>query len=423
MADMKGKHSMWSSCQPANVHRILQLLQNNSANTAALIRFLIFFSVNPARKAEIANPGTFKAVLSSIMHGFSLSMDAQTITLEAAYLKKGERLPPIDGALLAEFLLHLRDVGFHGELSTLAQKTEAEISRMNVLDLDLIFSEFLEGLVKPHWHSLADPTSQPFRSLFQTTIKQYLLRYVRKEPTREPDWAMAEVSCYCSDCRKLNDFLRDPTERVWRFRGNKKERHHIHKKLNYTTCDHRTNHQHDPYTMVVTKTVDNNAQKRERWTKRAAVFDEKMRELGKSINLSQLLGDEYSIIMSKAYAQRATAAPAGPALRAAVAGPSGTRPPLGPPLAKGTSSAAHSTQPLASQSGNAQRAPATPGPNNARRPTSTPLRNTPGSREAVKRKAAEMEGVDLTPLKNTEEMRREVKQKTVEVEVLDLTED
>lgn len=420
---MKGKHSMWNFCQPANVHRILQLLQNNSTNTAALIRFLIFFSVSPTCKVAIADPGTFKAVLSSILHGFSLSMDARTITLEAAYLKKGERLPPIDGAMLAEFLLHLRDVGFHGELSTLAQKTEAEISRMNVLDLDFIFSEFLEGLVKAHWHSPADPTSQPFRSLFQTTIKQYLLRYVRKEPAREPDWAMAEVSCYCSDCRRLNDFLRDPTERVWRFRGTKKERHHIHKKLNYTTCDHRTNHQRDPYTMVVTKTVDNNAQKRERWTKRAAAFDEKMRELGKLVDLPQLLGDEYSIIMLKKYARRATAAPTGPASGAPVAGPSGTGPPLGPPLAKGTSSAAHSTQPLASQSGNAQRAPTTPGPSSARGPTSTPLRNTYGSREAVKRKAAEMESVDLTPLRNTEEMRREVKQKTTEVEVLDLTED
>ncbi|KAK0663258.1 hypothetical protein DIS24_g1320 [Lasiodiplodia hormozganensis] len=294
---------------------------------------------------------------------------------------------------------------------------------MNVLDLDLIFSKLLEGLMKPHWHTPADPTSQPFRSLFQTTIKQYLLRYVRKEPTREPDWAMAGVSCICWDCQDLNDFLRDPTDRVWRFTGSKKERHHIHQQLDYTTCDHRTNHKRDPNTMVVTKMEDKNAQKRERWTKRAAVFDEKMRELGKLVDLPQLLGDEYSIIMSKKYARKATAAPTGPASRAPVAGPSGTRPPLGPPLAKGTSSAAHSTQPLASQSGNVQHAPATPGPSNARGPTSAPLRNTPGSRETVKRKAAEMESVDLTPLKNTEEMRREVKQKTTEVEVLDLTED
>ncbi|KAL0259096.1 hypothetical protein SLS55_006601 [Diplodia seriata] len=407
--------------------RALQLLLEHSKNTPAMVHFLTSFREQYLDKPEEMDIGIFKPVLNSMLHWFTLSMDPRTVRLDAAYDKGGQRLPLMEGRTLASLLLCLRDAGFDVELNELARKIKAEASRMNVLDLNLMVSPFLERLAAGSpWHAPADVMSQPFRSLFETLLEQCALRYVGKEP-KGPDWSTPELKCRCLDCREMNEFLRDPNQRVIRWKATKKERRHLHEELNDTSCEHRTDHARDPNTMVVKKTIDKSKENKKSWDRRMDEFAMHLGTVNMHVNLRQIFGEDLQILRS--------------AVGTADTGPSGTGPPVVPltdtslalaskrmdkPAGRmqGTARWVEDTaQPLASTSGNSQRLPATPGPSNMRGSASTPMKNTPESREAVKRKASEIESVDLTPLRNTEEMRREVRQRTTDVEVLDLTAD
>jgi hypothetical protein len=78
-----------------------------------------------------------------------------------------------------------------------------------------------------------------------------------EKPVQEPkDWAQAiTLRCQCADCQELRQFLRDPKEKVHRFRVAEARRRHLHQQIDSHGCDmtHVTERTGSPYTLVCTK--------------------------------------------------------------------------------------------------------------------------------------------------------------------------
>jgi hypothetical protein len=92
------------------------------------------------------------------------------------------------------------------------------------------------------------------------------------------DWAqLVKIKCNCADCNELEKFLRDPQERVHRFRRAEPQRTHLETTVEQYRCDvdcvtERTGR---PYTLVITK----NRASYERRTKQFAEDQELLTEL------------------------------------------------------------------------------------------------------------------------------------------------
>ena len=94
-----------------------------------------------------------------------------------------------------------------------------------------------------------------YRRLLEHSIEE--LRSLTPAPPQLPaDWAQeVKLRCRCADCRELEQFLRDPEERVHRFRAGKDRRKHLHQQIDNQRLDvdHVTDRRGSPQTLVSTK--------------------------------------------------------------------------------------------------------------------------------------------------------------------------
>ncbi len=99
------------------------------------------------------------------------------------------------------------------------------------------------------------PGRENYRRLLKHCIKA--LQSLTKTPVPVPtDWTQdVTLGCTCADCAELQHFLRDPQERVHRFRVRKDRRQHLHQQINAHGCDvdHVTERKGSPQTLVCTK--------------------------------------------------------------------------------------------------------------------------------------------------------------------------
>jgi hypothetical protein len=130
-------------------------------------------------------------------------------------------------------------------------------------------------------HALADPQRYDIREVLVPAIRT-LYRGSGKLPAARPaaarllehclrelhqataqtveapkDWARdAKLNCQCAPCRAVNEFLRDPAQRVGRFPLRKELRRHLHGEIDSHRCDltHVTERKGSPQTLVCTKT-------------------------------------------------------------------------------------------------------------------------------------------------------------------------
>ncbi len=107
-------------------------------------------------------------------------------------------------------------------------------------------------------HNALAPDS-PGRSSFDQLLHHCLteLRSLTETPVEPPaDWSReAKISCPCSDCLELAQFLRDPSEQVHRFPRRKDLRQHLHQQINEYRLDvtHETLRKGSPQVLVCTK--------------------------------------------------------------------------------------------------------------------------------------------------------------------------
>lgn len=89
-----------------------------------------------------------------------------------------------------------------------------------------------------------------------TSAAEFLLRYSEVPPQPPSDWRLhAELKCSCPDCRELQNFVRDPVERIHGFRVKKERRRHLHNVIDKHRLDmtHVTERVGSPQTLVCTK--------------------------------------------------------------------------------------------------------------------------------------------------------------------------
>ena len=118
-----------------------------------------------------------------------------------------------------------------------------------------------------------------YATLFRTILVSYVEQHVQHRPPGG-DWERSGVGCNrCEACRRLDYFLRDPTQEVGKFALKPAGRVHLHEMLD------STNHKH------VTKGKGHQSTEHDEWAKRHAMAQKKMAELDREV-LVEMLGKD-----------------------------------------------------------------------------------------------------------------------------------
>ena len=88
---------------------------------------------------------------------------------------------------------------------------------------------------------------------YQSVLQSVVQRYVREQPSTQPNWTRERVACHCPDCARLNSFMVDATRRVERFPLGKHRRDNLEQKLGGRDCSQQTEYRGSPHTLIVTK--------------------------------------------------------------------------------------------------------------------------------------------------------------------------
>ncbi|KAF2768240.1 hypothetical protein EJ03DRAFT_122771 [Teratosphaeria nubilosa] len=145
----------------------------------------------------------------------------------------------------------------HGRLRALCSKLEEEVKTCVPIAFTRVILPYLLGIQDTTRAHLRTENAVHFRSLWTTSLSQYVLRYAKPEPAAISDWRRETVPCGCPDCQLLNRFLADSTQIVGEFSMAKHRRRHLHgrrlENSNARDCTHLTRHEGSPHTLVVTK--------------------------------------------------------------------------------------------------------------------------------------------------------------------------
>jgi hypothetical protein len=99
---------------------------------------------------------------------------------------------------------------------------------------------------------------EPFPALTKwwDSVREQLEALTAREPQEPADFCRAApITCNCSDCTELKQFLRDPNESVHRFRAAEARRKHLKHEIRNHQCDLdlKTERRGSPHTLVCTK--------------------------------------------------------------------------------------------------------------------------------------------------------------------------
>lgn len=127
-----------------------------------------------------------------------------------------------------------------------------------------------------------------YAKLFRTTLVTYVEQYIQHRPL-PGDWTRPAVGCNrCQDCRRLDDFLRDPAQEIGKFDLARAKRAHLHQLLNGTNHKHVTPH---GSVLTVTKGKGYQRARHDEWDNRRSVAQKKMAELDRGL-LEEMLGKD-----------------------------------------------------------------------------------------------------------------------------------
>jgi hypothetical protein len=121
--------------------------------------------------------------------------------------------------------------------------------KLNDVQLAAIFA------LEPRFDQLGASNEAVLRWL--AACRQLLQNRTARLPEKPTDYRRADkLSCTCSDCRALSQFLANPEQREIRMPLNKERRRHLHDVIDGDRCDltHVTERTGRPYTLVCTKT-------------------------------------------------------------------------------------------------------------------------------------------------------------------------
>lgn len=150
----------------------------------------------------------------------------------------------------------------------------------------------LAKLMKEEKVGIQDPA---IHVLYQQILGQYVVRFVGSEPKKPDNWTKQAVSCNCTLCIALNEFLVSPREQIYEYSGHRKNRNHLCFEVNRKW----TSLEDNPIgkILTITKTHKDYELAHEKWKPRRVAFTKYMESFSEKM-LMKLLGDWFWPILA-----------------------------------------------------------------------------------------------------------------------------
>jgi len=248
-----------------------------------------------------------KLVLRNIWEKFSFF----AIVSERDNLNMGRRVAPMNkaellsGEELVRLIENTVDNGIMPE-DDIPSRIEKAMALQNQDACQHTLMPFIQLILKQRVRGFLydEGTRQPtVRSTdFVTRVLQYYIQCcVGKEPPLPRNWTLPTGGCGCGDCNAVNQFLKDPQQRVGRFPLSSSRRAHLHQQFTdarnapYTVTTLRGT---NPNVWEMTKTLGSAGLIHEAWVNRRADAEQWLKLLKKAGPLDSYLGDMEDAILS-----------------------------------------------------------------------------------------------------------------------------
>jgi hypothetical protein len=165
--------------------------------------------------------------------------------------RRREKSKPVDAAMVAQLLEHLRALNAKGLRRKTADAITENQSAFDPADI-----------IVPALRLIADRERNGFVSdadcgRLWVHAAEFLLGRSEQPPIPPTDWKQpVSIACKCEDCRALQTFVLDAQSQVARFRVKKERRQHLHGQIEQHRLDmtHVTERKGSPQTLVCAKT-------------------------------------------------------------------------------------------------------------------------------------------------------------------------
>ncbi|KAI0486047.1 hypothetical protein F4859DRAFT_353251 [Xylaria cf. heliscus] len=124
--------------------------------------------------------------------------------------------PPVSYGILYRFVVSLFQPGLGEQRDILIKKITFEATHINATNFEDLWIPLLQDLLFDSEELKIPLSDQSWQHFYQTVLESFLLTYVGKALPK-PDLVRKPVSCSCTECRKLNQFLLSPIQRVCSF--------------------------------------------------------------------------------------------------------------------------------------------------------------------------------------------------------------
>ncbi|KAF9760928.1 hypothetical protein IL306_004056, partial [Fusarium sp. DS 682] len=163
-------------------------------------------------------------------------------------------------------------------------------------ELYLLWLPFLRSLIPILEKEKISFNTPTYKNLF-SALAQNILDNLGPQPREPWTWAVAGVPCDCSDCERVNAFLRHHTKTSEEYPMNEYRRNHVQQILEEAGvgCSIQTRRDTSPYPLVVTKTSRPQGVKLELWQKQRDQVLEEFDQIQER-HLKTLLGKQYERI-------------------------------------------------------------------------------------------------------------------------------
>ncbi|KAI0460213.1 hypothetical protein F5B21DRAFT_498814 [Xylaria acuta] len=118
--------------------------------------------------------------------------------------------------ILYSFVVSLFQPCLEEQRDIFMKKITLEAASINGAKFENLWIPLLQSLLSDSEKLEISLSDQSWQKFYQTILESFLLSYVGKA-LPNPDFVRKPVSCSCNECRELNQFLLDPTQRVRSF--------------------------------------------------------------------------------------------------------------------------------------------------------------------------------------------------------------
>ncbi|KAF2870749.1 hypothetical protein BDV95DRAFT_574537 [Massariosphaeria phaeospora] len=282
--------------------RILPVVRRHKSKTPFLIAFMNKLYTTPEVQGFLAP--IFASLLPVAIKSLNIGkwgtfQDSPNKAQTGLYRTPKFRLPPIKGEEITLFLDRCHTMGFVQEVQDFLLAFREDAPMAHPSDMAPTWVTCLAGIAQlmPKW---SIPYSESFyRTLFQTILAVFILKYVDFLPPPPQDWTANKVKCSCGDCALLNFFMQNPHQLTVEFKMAPNRRSHLQGELSDARADvtYEFACNTAPYTMIIKKTRASYEKAVGDWKERKAWAEQNLKQSFDETVLRTLLAEKYEEIV------------------------------------------------------------------------------------------------------------------------------